>query len=114
MHHREGVEPPTRTREDQTAGNGAQAVTAVLLGPDHVGKIATYERHRFAAAVDLDRATDAVESECCEQACETQHMVEMRMGQQHVLQAAKPELGAHQLALGPLAAIDQEPLRATG
>src|SRR6266446_5928667 len=39
------------------------------------------------------------------------HMVEMKVGQQHVLQPAKPESGTHQLALGALPAIDEEASR---
>ena len=38
-------------------------------------------------------------------------MIEVQMGQQHVIQPAKAEPGAHQLALGPLAAIDEKPRR---
>ena len=39
------------------------------------------------------------------------HVIEMRVGQQHVAEPAKPEPGAQQLALRPLAAIDQKPVR---
>jgi len=38
-------------------------------------------------------------------------MIKMSMRQQHVLQPAKPEPGAQQLALGPLPAVDQKPAR---
>jgi hypothetical protein len=38
-------------------------------------------------------------------------MIQVEVGQQHMTQSAESELGAHQLALGPLAAIDQEPSR---
>ena len=37
-------------------------------------------------------------------------MVEMGMRQQHMAEPAKAAAGAQHLALGPLAAIDQEPL----
>jgi len=38
----------------------------------------------------------------------------VQVGQQYVAQPAESELGAHQLALGPLAAIDEEPSRPAG
>ena len=41
-------------------------------------------------------------------------MIEVSVRQQHVRQAAKSKPGAHQLALGAFAAIDQKPARALG
>ena len=48
-----------------------------------------------------------------EQAAETEHMIEMRMRQQDVIEAAETSAGAQQLPLRALAAIDQEALAAS-
>ncbi len=67
---------------------------------------------RLGAAGDLDRLLDAKEGAGRDQPRQPADMVEMGVGQQHLAQPAKAEPGAHQLALGPLAAIDQKPVRA--
>src|SRR5258707_15597217 len=108
MLHREGVEAPTRLNPNRTGRDCAKPVISVTLRPDRVGEIAPDERHRLAAADDLYRAADPVESERGEEACNPQHMIEVSVRQQHMSQPAKPELRADQLALGSLSAIDQE------
>ena len=85
--------------------------TRAALGPDCIGEITAREGHRLTAADDLDRAFELVKLACGTESRQPSHMIQVEVGQQHVTQPAESELGAHQLALGPLAAIDQEPSR---
>jgi hypothetical protein len=77
-----------------------------VLGSDHDQKITPDERHRLAAADDLDCAFELVELASGQEPGQPGHMIQMQVGQQYVAEPAEPELGAHQLALGPFAAID--------
>ena len=85
--------------------------TRAALGPDCIGEITAREGHRLTAADDLDRAFELVKLACGTESRQPSHMIQVEVGQQHMTQSAESELGAHQLALGPLAAIDQEPSR---
>src|SRR5882672_5558110 len=111
MRHRERGEVPTRSGEYWAWSDGMQSVTGLALGADGSGEVTAGEQDGLAAADDLDCAAELVELASGEEARQPRHMVEVKVGQQHVLQPAKPESGAHQLALGALAAIDEEASR---
>ena len=64
--------------------------------------------NRLGAADDLDWLFDAVKRARGNEPRQPADMVEMRVGQQDMTQPAKAQPGAHQLALGALAAIDQK------
>src|SRR6516162_605661 len=114
MRDREGGNAPPRSGQQQARLDGAQSIAGLALGPDRVGEITTREGNGLAAADDLDRSADLVELERGEEPRQPRHMIQVQVGQQHVAQPAESELGAHQLALGPLAAIDEEPSRPAG
>ena len=109
MRHHEGSEAPTRPTQDGAGCDGAQSIAGLALGADRVEEIAAGERHGLAAADDLQRAVDLVELASGEEARQPRYMIEMKVGQQHVAEPAKAEPGAHQLALCPLAAVDEKP-----
>jgi hypothetical protein len=111
MLHSESGETPSWKRRYRAGRDRTQLVTPFPLRPNRLGEIAAHEYQRLATADDFGRSADAVEIPRREEAREPQHMIEMSMRQQYVLQPAKPEPGAQQLALGPLAAVDQKPAR---
>ena len=97
--------------QHQPRNDRAQPITRPTLGPNCIGEITAREGHGLTAADDLDRAFELVELACGTESRQPRHVIQVEVGQQHVTQPAESELGAHQLALGPLAAIDQEPSR---
>ena len=72
------------------------------------------ERLQATLARDLDGTFELEELAGGEEPRQPRHMIQVQVGQQHVAQPAKSELGTHQLALGPFAAIDEEPSRPAG
>ncbi len=104
-----------RRRVDLLAGrelDKAQRHRRAALRPQ-AGEIALDKAKRFAAAKDRQLAPPADEAEGGDQPAQTEHMVEIGMGQQDVAEPAKPGPGAQHLARRALAAIDEEP-RAAG
>src|SRR5271166_1250866 len=114
MRDREGVEAPARPGQHKAGRDSAQPIDVVTLGSDRIGEIAADKPYRLAAADDLDRLAYPEEGERGAKTCEPRYMIEMKVGQEHVAEPAKSEPGAHQLALGPLAAIDEKPIRPAG
>jgi hypothetical protein len=102
---------PTRLNKNEARRHRTQPIASLALRPDGLGEIAAYEGDRLAAADDLDRAAHPVKSKRRDEARQSQNMIEMGMRQQHMSQPAKPDAGAHQLALGSLTAIDEEAIR---
>jgi hypothetical protein len=102
---------PTRLNKNEARRHRTQPIASLALRPDGLGEIAAHEGDRLAAADDLDRAAHPVKSKGREEARQSQNMVEMGVRQQHMSKPAKPDAGAHQLALGSLTAIDEEAIR---
>jgi len=111
MLHRKRIEPPAGLNANGARRDSPQSVPSFALRPDRVGEIKAHKSDRLAAADDLYRAAHPVEIQCREQPRQPQNMIEMGVRQQHVSEPAKAHPGAHQLALGSLAAIDEKAIR---
>jgi len=77
---------------------GAQAIACLALGPDRGGEIAAGEGNGLAAANDLDRTFELASGK---EPRQPRHRIQMRVGQQHVIELTEAELGSHKLALDP-------------
>ena len=70
------------------------------------------ERARPARAVDGDAGLAAAEREGLEHPRQAEDVVGVQVGEEDVLEVAEPGVGAQQLSLRPLAAVDEEPVAA--
>jgi hypothetical protein len=77
--------------------------------PDHLRQQAPRRPQRGAAAEEREPAARPQQSQRRGEPAQPQQMIGIGMGQQHAVQPAQPEPALQQLALRPLAAVDQEP-----
>ena len=104
-------EDRTRLKHPRLERDKADRRRHLAAGPD-AGQIPRDKADRLGAAVDREFAVQVEQAQRREQAAEPEHMIEMHMRQQNVGETAEAGAGAQQLALRPLAAINQETLAA--
>src|ERR1700756_2783804 len=114
MHHPESLESPIRLNENEAGRNAPQAISSLSLGPYGFAKVPLHKCYRFIAANDFDRPADLKERQSREEAREPQHMVEVGVSQQHIVQSAEAQVGAQDLALSAFTAINQKAIRTFG
>src|SRR5438105_6748372 len=112
MSHREGGNPPAGSSQHGACGDRAQPITDLMLGTDRVREMPPGKGHGLATADHLE-AAEVIELECCQETRQSSNVIEMKVGQQHMTQPAEAEPGPHHLALGALAAVDEEARRPT-